>query len=133
MGRRRDGRTPHPRQDYRPGHCRRSREHWLRTGPRIYDHDTRDRHQVKAGVIETKGIKKKRSRGLARLYGHFRRDELKPYIARKYRTKPDPEFTGLGGSSLGGLVTLAIGLLYPETFHRLMVMSPSVWWGDFAV
>jgi predicted alpha/beta superfamily hydrolase len=85
------------------------------------------------GVIGTKGRRKKRSRGLARLYGYFLMEELKPYIDRKYRTKPDPEFTGLGGSSLGGLVTLAIGILYPDAFRRLMVMSPSVWWDDFAI
>jgi predicted alpha/beta superfamily hydrolase len=85
------------------------------------------------GVIGTKGKRKKRSRGLARLYGYFLMEELKPYIDRKYRTKPDPEFTGLGGSSLGGLVTLAIGILYPDAFRRLMVMSPSVWWDDFAI
>jgi predicted alpha/beta superfamily hydrolase len=60
-------------------------------------------------------------------------DELKPYIDRKYRTKPEREFTGLGGSSLGGLLTLAIGILYPHAFSRLMVMSPSIWWDDFAI
>src|SRR5262250_2684228 len=49
------------------------------------------------GVIGTKRRRKKRSRGLARLYGYFLMEELKPYIDRKYRTKPDPEFTGLGG------------------------------------
>jgi len=85
------------------------------------------------GVIETKGRRKKRSRGIARLYGNFLMEELKPYIDRKYRTKPDPEFTGLGGSSLGGLVTLAIGILNPDAFRRLMVMSPSIWWDDFAI
>src|SRR5262245_43924005 len=91
------------------------------------------KYTPRPGGIGTKGKRKKRSRGLARLYGHFLMEELKPYIDRKYRTKPDPESTGLGGSSLGGLVTLAIGLLYPEVFRRLMVMSPSCWWGDFAV
>lgn len=85
------------------------------------------------GVIEAKGRRKKRSRGLARLYGSFLMEELKPYIDRKYRTKPEPEFTGLGGSSLGGLVTLAIGILNPNAFRRLMVMSPSIWWDDFAI
>jgi predicted alpha/beta superfamily hydrolase len=77
--------------------------------------------------------RKKRSKGLARLYGHFLMDELKPYIDRKYRTKREREFTGLGGSSLGGLVTLAIGILYPQAFSRLIVMSPSIWWDDFAI
>ena len=85
------------------------------------------------GVIDARAKRKKRSRGLARLYGHFLIDELKPYIDRKYRTKREPEFTGLGGSSLGGLVTLAIGILYPHAFNRLMVMSPSIWWDEFAI
>ena len=84
------------------------------------------------GVIDTKAKRKKRSKGLARQYGHFLMDELKPYIDRKYRTEPGPEFTGLGGSSLGGLVTLAIGILYPQAFRRLLVMSPSIWWDNFA-
>src|SRR2546427_1155574 len=85
------------------------------------------------GVIDAKAKRKKRSRGLARLYGHFLMNELKPYIDRKYRTRPGAEFTGLGGSSLGGLVTLAIGILYPLAFRRLMVMSPSIWWDNFAI
>jgi predicted alpha/beta superfamily hydrolase len=85
------------------------------------------------GVIDAKAKRKKRSKGLARQYGHFLMEELKPYIDRKYRTNPDAEFTGLGGSSLGGLVTLAIGILYPHAFRRLMVMSPSIWWDDFAI
>ena len=85
------------------------------------------------GVIDARAKRKKRSKGLARKYGHFLTDELKPYIDRKYRTKPDAEFTGLGGSSLGGLATLGIGILYPHAFGRLMVMSPSIWWDDFAI
>ncbi len=85
------------------------------------------------GVFEAQAKRKKRSKGLARKYGHFLMDELKPYIDRKYRTNPGAECTGLGGSSLGGLVTLAIGILYPHAFRQLMVMSPSIWWDDFAI
>ena len=84
-------------------------------------------------VIDAKAKRKKRSRGLARLYGQFLMEELKPYIDKKYQTKPEAEFTGLGGSSLGGLVTLAIGILFPRAFTRLMVMSPSIWWDEFAI
>jgi predicted alpha/beta superfamily hydrolase len=83
------------------------------------------------GAIDSK--RKKRSRGLARLYAEFLIEELKPYIDKKYPTRREAEFTGLGGSSLGGLVTLAIGILYPHVFTRLMVMSPSIWWDDFAI
>jgi predicted alpha/beta superfamily hydrolase len=82
------------------------------------------------GVIDISAKRKKRSRGLARQYGHFLIEELKPYIDKKYRTKREAEFTGLGGSSLGGLLTLALGLWFPEVFTRLMVMSPSVWWDN---
>ncbi len=85
------------------------------------------------GVIDARAKRKKRSRGLARLYGHFLMNELKPFIDRKYRTKHEAAFTGLGGSSLAGLATLAIGILYPQAFSRLIVMSPSIWWDDFAI
>ena len=86
-----------------------------------------------SGVIDARAKRKKRSRGLARLYGDFLMNELKPFIDRKYRTKREAAFTGLGGSSLGGLATLAIGILYPQAFSRLIVMSPSIWWDDFAI
>jgi predicted alpha/beta superfamily hydrolase len=86
-----------------------------------------------SGVIDAKAKRKKRSKGLARQYGQFLIEELRPYIDQKYRTKPGPEFTTLGGSSLGGLVTLAVGMLYPQIFRRLMVMSPSIWWDNFAI
>ena len=41
------------------------------------------------GVIDTKAKRKKRSKGLAQMYGQFLIDELKPYIDRKYRTNPE--------------------------------------------
>ena len=66
--------------------------------------------------------------GKADFYGRFIVEELKAFIDHRYRTKPGPEHTGLGGSSLGGLVALYLGLKYPQVFSRLMVMSPSVWW-----
>ena len=77
--------------------------------------------------------KRKRSKGLLRSYGRFLIEELKPYIDRKYRTKPEAEFTGLGGSSLGGLATITLGLWFPDYFTRLAVLSPSIWWDDCAI
>ena len=85
------------------------------------------------GVIDTSAPRNKRSRGLLRKYGRFLRDELKPFIDRQYRTRPEAEFTGLGGSSLGGLATLTLGLWYPQTFNRLAVMSPSIWWDNCVI
>ena len=60
-------------------------------------------------------------------------EELKPFIDRKYRTQRGPESTGLGGSSLGGLATLVLGMWFPNVFSRLAVLSPSVWWDDCAI
>jgi predicted alpha/beta superfamily hydrolase len=68
--------------------------------------------------------------GKADLYGRMLVEEVKPFIDREYRTLKVAKHTGLGGSSLGGLVTLYLGLKYPTVFGRLAVVSPSVFWGD---
>lgn len=66
--------------------------------------------------------------GLADRYGRMLVEELKPLIDRKYKTLPGPGSTGMAGSSLGGLLTIHLGLKYPTVFSRLAVLSPSVWW-----
>ncbi len=66
-------------------------------------------------------------------YGKLLVQELKPLIDRTFRTLADPANTALGGSSLGGLITLALGLHYPEVFGKLAVMSPSVWWDNRSI
>ncbi|MBL8784718.1 MAG: carbohydrate esterase, partial [Deltaproteobacteria bacterium] len=63
-------------------------------------------------------------------YGRFLTEELMPYIDSHYRTDTAGARTGLAGSSLGGLVSLYLGLEYPNDFGRLGVISPSVWWAD---
>jgi predicted alpha/beta superfamily hydrolase len=60
-------------------------------------------------------------------------EELKPFVDQTYRTLPGAEHCGLGGSSLGGLVTLYLGLRYTWLFSKLSVMSPSVWWRNRAI
>ena len=66
--------------------------------------------------------------GNADKYGRMLVEELKPFIDSQYRTLTDAANTGLGGASLGGLVSLYLGLKYPATFGRLAVLSPSIWW-----
>ncbi len=66
--------------------------------------------------------------GKAHLYAAMIIDELMPFIDARYRTLATRENTALGGSSLGGLVTLSIGLRHPEIFGKLAALSPSVWW-----
>ncbi|MBC7798138.1 MAG: alpha/beta hydrolase [Pyrinomonadaceae bacterium] len=66
--------------------------------------------------------------GQALLYGQMLTQELKPFIDAQYRTLPQQEFTGIGGSSLGALVSLFLGFKQPDVFGRLAIMSPSIWW-----
>ena len=71
--------------------------------------------------------------GKADLYGRLIVEELKPFVDSHYRTKRGAADTGLGGSSLGGLVTMYLGLRYPKVFGKLAVVSPSVWWDDYRI
>lgn len=74
-----------------------------------------------------------RGGGEAAKYGRLITEELMPWIARHYRVRTDRASTGLGGSSLGGLVTLYLGLRYAHHFGKLAVMSPSVWWNHQSI
>ena len=71
--------------------------------------------------------------GEAASYGLLLTRELMPWIAERYRIRTDRESTGLGGSSLGGLVTLYLGLRHAQHFGKLAVLSPSVWWNHKSI
>lgn len=63
-------------------------------------------------------------------YGRFLAEELKPLVDARFRTRPGPADTAVGGSSFGGLASLWLALHRPETFGAALVVSPSVWWDD---
>ncbi|MBU1109350.1 MAG: carbohydrate esterase [Candidatus Riflebacteria bacterium] len=63
-------------------------------------------------------------------YVRFIVEELKPLIDKKFRTLPDTDSTFIGGSSLGGLISLYAGISHPQTFGGVIAMSPSIWWAD---
>ena len=65
--------------------------------------------------------------GQGKKYIRFITDTLKPFVDTTYRTKTEREFTGIGGSSMGGLVSIFSGLMYPEVYGKLMIFSPSLW------
>ncbi len=71
--------------------------------------------------------------GQADAYGQMLVEELKPFIDHSYRTLSGADNCGMGGSSLGGLVSLYLGLRYTWVFSKLAVMSPSVWWHNRAI
>jgi enterochelin esterase-like enzyme len=62
--------------------------------------------------------------GRGTLYGKFIVDELKPMIDHTYRTLPDREHTVIAGSSMGGLITLAVAHDHPDVFGSVAVLDP---------
>ena len=75
----------------------------------------------------TPSFKTRLGKGDGRKYVRFLAERLKPYIDAQFRTRPEPEHTGIGGSSLGGLISIYAGIMYPDTYEKLMVFSPSLW------
>ena len=84
-------------------------------------------HAEKERVLEYNVGKTLLGKGQGKQYIRFLTDTLKPFIDKNFRTKPEREFTGIGGSSMGGLVSLFSGLIYPEVYGKLMIFSPSLW------
>ncbi|GAC1435899.1 MAG: hypothetical protein NVSMB68_08030 [Thermoanaerobaculia bacterium] len=68
--------------------------------------------------------------GRADDYARFLLEELKPQIDARYRTVADAANTAVGGSSLGGLLSMHLAVKYPHASMRAAVVSPSVWWHD---
>lgn len=60
-------------------------------------------------------------------YARFMVETLKPYIDYHYRTLPQREFTGIGGSSMGALISIYAALMYPQIYSKMMIFSPSLW------
>ena len=66
-------------------------------------------------------------KGLGNEYVDFLAQTLKPFIDSKYRTKKGRDYTYLGGSSMGGLISWYAMLKYPSVFGGAAVFSPSFW------
>ncbi len=68
--------------------------------------------------------------GKGKSYSAFIIETLKPYVDAHYRTKPHRDYNGIGGSSMGALISAYIGIVYPAHFSKLMIFSPSFWYSD---
>lgn len=84
-------------------------------------------HANKERVIEYNVGQTVLGQGQGKQYIRFLTDTLKPFVDQHFRTRPEREFTGIGGSSMGGLVSIFSGIMYPEVFGKLMIFSPSLW------
>jgi predicted alpha/beta superfamily hydrolase len=60
-------------------------------------------------------------------YPEFLIREVMPYVANRYRVAKGPANTALGGSSLGGLISLYTILAAPGVFGYALLESASLW------
>jgi predicted alpha/beta superfamily hydrolase len=74
-----------------------------------------------------------RKGGKAGRYAQMMAREVKPFVDHFYRTRKSADDAGVGGSSLGALVSLVTGLSYPRVFGKMALMSPSVWWDEHSI
>jgi predicted alpha/beta superfamily hydrolase len=61
-----------------------------------------------------------------RRYPDFLLNEVMPFLGERYRIARGAENTGLGGSSLGAIISLYTEIARPEVFGRLLIESPSL-------
>jgi predicted alpha/beta superfamily hydrolase len=61
----------------------------------------------------------------------FFQEELFPFIESEYRA--DPNDRGILGYSLGGLFTTYVLFNNPESFQKIFIGSPALWWDDEVV
>lgn len=69
------------------------------------------------GAVRAKGHK----------YMNWLVGKFKPFIDAHFSTLPDREHTAIGGSSMGGLMTLYALAEFGEYFSRGAALSPSLW------
>jgi enterochelin esterase-like enzyme len=60
-------------------------------------------------------------------YPGFLMKEVMPFISQRYRVAGGPENTGLGGSSLGAIISLYTVMDRPGVIGRLLLESPSLY------
>jgi predicted alpha/beta superfamily hydrolase len=60
-------------------------------------------------------------------YTDFLVETLKPYIDLNFRTKKDRENTAIGGSSMGGLISMYAVMEYQHVFSKAAIFSPAFW------
>ena len=73
--------------------------------------------------IETKF--QRENRGYSNILGDFIFNELKPFVDEHFHTLSDKENTGVGGSSMGGLMAFYLGEKYRDKVGFSLCFSPA--------
>lgn len=88
-----------------------------KSGHRLSEYSPFDFEDVAHGSVK----------GRANVHMDWIVEELKPFIDKKYRTKRGRKHTFIGGSSMGGLISLYALMEYNHVFGGAMCLSPSLW------
>ncbi|PKL83108.1 MAG: histidine kinase [Ignavibacteriae bacterium HGW-Ignavibacteriae-3] len=62
---------------------------------------------------------------LGRLYIKLIVERIKPFIDKEYRTLPEAKHTAVGGSSMGGLISMMCAWERPDVFSKAACFSPA--------
>ena len=71
--------------------------------------------------------------GLGDAYLDWLEETVKPLIDERYRTVREAAGTGIGGSSMGGLISLYGFFRTPARYGFAAALSPALWFGDGAI
>ena len=63
-------------------------------------------------------------------YVDFIINTLKPFIDQNFRTRPGRDYTGILGSSMGGLISMYAAIEHQEVFSKAGIFSPSFWFSN---
>ena len=69
--------------------------------------------------------------GYASLLAKFIFEVVKPDIDRTFFTKPEREYTGVGGSSMGGIMAFYLGMEYSDKIKYCLNFSPAFFLYDW--
>jgi hypothetical protein len=83
------------------------------------------RHDLTSPSSVAEDLKRAPTSGGAATYRRFLAEELKPWVAARYRTSGQ---TAIIGESLAGLFVLETFLKQPGSFEDFIAVSPSLWW-----
>jgi predicted alpha/beta superfamily hydrolase len=84
-------------------------------------------HMGPARLAEYNPFPQRGGRGEA--YLDFLIATVKPVVDRTFRTRPERAFTGILGSSMGGLISLYGFFRHPDIFGFIGGLSPAFWFG----
>jgi predicted alpha/beta superfamily hydrolase len=78
-------------------------------------------------------VDEKHGGGRGDLYIDFLVRTVKPLIDASFRTRTEARYTGIAGSSMGGLISIYAFFREPSTFGFAGVMSPALWFANGAI